>query len=195
MCRPIDSTVNDPAAAPASAAPLTRRGVLGLGLRLAAAAAVGAVAGCRSNANPGGASADAGQSTTPTDMPRSTDPVAPISNTDPCATRLHELCGPLLLFFQSRQRLPDRIEELREIRGFENLEITCPVSNRPYVCRPIGIATGDGQPRIVIFDPAPSHSGFRWAVTIIEPTEDRPRAPITKVIALPESAFTLKPTR
>jgi hypothetical protein len=120
--------------------------------------------------------------------------VAPtIKNTDECATRLHDLCGPLLLYYKLNHQLPATLDQLRRTPGFDpGQELACPVSKRPYTYNPIGIMTQDRQPRINLYDPAPSHAGFRWAVSIIEPKEeDGPL--ITKVVALPESAFTFQP--
>jgi hypothetical protein len=77
------------------------------------------------------------------------------------------------------------------MRGFEKLELTCPVSKLPYVYNPIGIITLDNQPRMVCYDAAPSHSGMRWAITVVEPRDNSANL-IAKVVAVPESAFTLK---
>src|SRR5688572_19141716 len=114
-----------------------------------------------------------------------------ITNTDPCASRLHDLCAPLLLYYATRQELPEQLEDLRRIPGYESAQFTCPVSNQPYIYNPVGVQTVGQPARIVLYDPAPSHSGFRWAIAIIEPP--RPTDPlITKVIGLPESHFSLR---
>ncbi|MEP0842766.1 MAG: hypothetical protein HRF43_08645 [Phycisphaerae bacterium] len=120
--------------------------------------------------------------------PRSTEG-APITNTDPCATRLHDICGPLLLYYARRHQLPARLEELSGVPGFEEIkDFTCPVSGRPYVYDPAGTISSAPPSRVILYDPAPSHSGLRWAVSIIEPEGDGPL--VTKVIALQESYFT-----
>ena len=116
--------------------------------------------------------------------------VAPISNTDACATRLHDLCEPLLLYYATRHEIPARLEELRQMPGFTELDLRCPVSRLPYVYNPVGIQTGDDQPRLVIYDAAPSHSGMRWAIAIVEP-KDPANALVAKVVAVPEGRFTL----
>jgi hypothetical protein len=116
--------------------------------------------------------------------------VAPISNTDACATRLHDLCEPLLLYYVTRHELPARLEDLRQVPGFSELDLRCPVSRLPYVYNPVGIQTGDDQPRLVIYDAAPSHSGMRWAIAIVEP-KDPANALVAKVVAVPEGRFTL----
>lgn len=117
---------------------------------------------------------------------------APITNTDPCATRLHDLCGPLLLYYATHRQLPPQLEELRSVSGLESaVELVCPVSGRPYLYNPQGILLPEQQARVVIYDPLPSHSGMRWGISIIEPSGPGPL--ITKVIALPESVFRFQP--
>ncbi|MDB5321850.1 MAG: hypothetical protein JWN40_3481 [Phycisphaerales bacterium] len=121
--------------------------------------------------------------------PTAKDPVATITNTDPCAGQLHDISEPLLLYYLKNHRLPGRLEELRAIPGFESIDLTCPVSKRPYLYNPIGLTTAENRARIICYDPAPSHSGMRWAISIIEPEDDNGPL-VTKVIALPESHFT-----
>jgi hypothetical protein len=116
---------------------------------------------------------------------------APISNTDPCAMRLHDLCGPLLMYYRLHQALPQRLAELKEMPSFgADVELTCPVSKQPYVYNAFGLPSPDKSERVIIYDATPAHSGFRWAVSIIEP-KDANAPLITKVIALPESQFQL----
>src|SRR5262245_27281058 len=62
-----------------------------------------------------------------------------ISNTDPCATRLHDICGPLLFYYATNHQLPVKLEDLKQIGGFEEVEYICPVSGLPYVYVPAGL--------------------------------------------------------
>jgi hypothetical protein len=119
---------------------------------------------------------------------------APITNTDACANRLHDISGGLLLYYAVNHRLPANLDELRQLPGFVPTDFVCPVSKKPYVYNPIGVQTLGQPERIILYDPAPSHSGFRWAVTFIEPQRETD-PPITKVIGLPESHFNLRPPR
>jgi hypothetical protein len=143
----------------------------------------------------GGCGDKGGQATTPggpvlaRPPERSGAKQIPISNTDPCATRLHDLCGPLLMYYRMHQALPQRLAELKEMPAFgAEVELTCPVSKQPYVYNAFGLPSQDKSERVIIYDATPAHSGFRWAVSIIEP--QAANAPlITKVIALPESQF------
>lgn len=118
-------------------------------------------------------------------------PTAQIKNDDECAGRLHDICEPLLLYYVTRHQLPARLEDLRQVRGFADLELNCPVSKLPYVYNPVGIITLDNQPRMICYDAAPSHSGMRWAITVVEPRDNSGNL-FAKVVAVPESAFTLK---
>src|SRR5437773_10560864 len=53
-----------------------------------------------------------------------------ISNTDPCAMRLHDISGALLLYFSAHHDLPAKLDELKSpaLNAF-----VCPVSHQPYV--------------------------------------------------------------
>lgn len=117
----------------------------------------------------------------------------PITNTDACATRLHDICGPLLLYFAANHRLPERIEELADVQGFEGVrDFTCPVSRQPYIYKPEGIINPDTS-RVILYDPVPCHSGLRWGLSIAEPAINAPL--IAKVIAVPEARLMIQGTR
>ena len=113
-----------------------------------------------------------------------------LSNLDPCASRLHDICGPLLLYYATNHHLPDSLHELRQVAGFDEVEYRCPVSGLPYVYTSRGMPAPN-QPggRIIIYDAAASHQGLRWAVSIVEPVENPGGALITKVLAVPDSYF------
>jgi hypothetical protein len=119
-----------------------------------------------------------------------TTPVAPITNTDACATNLHDLCEPLLFYYLKTHKLPPRLEDLRGLPGYEGpKDLRCPVSHLPYVYNPAGLLGTESGARVIAYDAAPSHSGMRWAISIIEPEDNGPL--IARVVALPESHFQL----
>jgi hypothetical protein len=157
--------------------PVTRRQALRYGVLLGAAA----LAGCQS-----------AQTAKPSLRPVSTEKLslAPIKNDDACATRLQDsICEALMFYYLKHHQLPDRLEDLRQLPGFANIELTCPVSKLPYVYNPIGIMTPNNDPRLICYDAAPSHSGMRWAIVMIEPQGS---VPLTlKVVGVPENRFTL----
>jgi len=113
---------------------------------------------------------------------------ASLSNTDPCAMRMHDISGALLFYYATHHELPKSVGELRHLGGFEDVEYVCPVSGLPYVYVPAGLpAPNEPGAKIILYDAAPSHQGMRWAITILEPQGSGPL--VTKVIAVPESYF------
>ncbi len=126
--------------------------------------------------------------------PGNTGKSASNANTDPCATRLHDLCEPLLLYYALHNQLPPSIDALRQLPGADpSLVWSCPASNLPYVYDAEGIPAGANKGKAILFDAAPSHENMRWAITIIEPLDIGPL--VTKVIVMPESAFNPRPRR
>ena len=116
------------------------------------------------------------------------------SNIDPCATRLHDLCGPLLLYYSINHRLPPTLAELQKMAGFEQqVKLTCPISDKPYAYNPVGVGIQGQDARVIIYDSGKTHAGMRWAIGIIEPQGDE--ALVAKVVALPESHFSLNLAR
>lgn len=137
-----------------------------------------AVAGC---ANTGGKPA-----TKPADKTTPT-----VTANDPCANRLQDLSGGLLLFYLEKGRLPDSLEEMERLPGNDDLEDpVCPVSGKAYVYVADGIFLPEQHTRVIVYDATPAHPGFRWAITIGNPEPGKPL--ITKVIGLPESTFTFR---
>lgn len=133
------------------------------------------------------------QSAAPTRAPAAaTTKKLPNSNTDPCAMRLHDICGALFMYYAIHHDLPAKVEDLAEVPGFENVrDFTCPASGRAYIYNPIGVvSTGGASARLIIYDPSPVHAEMRWAISVIEP-KDPNAALIAKVVALPESNFSL----
>jgi len=102
---------------------------------------------------------------------------------DPCADRLHDICGRLLLYHSIHGRLPERIEDLQGTSGpGEKLVFQCPASGEPYLYDRDGIGV-PGQPGPVILqDKLPSHSGIRWAIAVVMSDPAQPLN--TRVVAL-----------
>ncbi len=117
-----------------------------------------------------------------------------LSNTDPCAMRLHDICGALLLYYFQNAELPERLDDLTALPGIDGpLEFTCPGSKLPYIYEPGGIAIPERKSFVILYDPAPSHSGMRWAILIEQPVPGEPL--VTKVIPLAERFFVMRPAR
>jgi hypothetical protein len=131
------------------------------------------------------------KTSTPPDPSHDKAPTAPISNTDACATRMQDMCGGLLLYYQLKNRLPESLDEIKNFPGEEGVpSFNCPVSKQPYVYMPNGIFLPEKNARVIVYDAAPSHSNMRWAISIDEPQPGQPL--VTKVIALPETFFLLR---
>ncbi len=117
-----------------------------------------------------------------------------LSNTDPCAMRMHDICGALLLYYFQHAELPERLQDLTALPGLDApLEFTCPESKQPYIYESRGIAIPERKSFVIVYDPAPSHSGMRWAILIEQPVPGEPL--VTKVIPLAERFFIMKPAR
>ncbi|MFT3787649.1 MAG: hypothetical protein QM770_16025 [Tepidisphaeraceae bacterium] len=116
---------------------------------------------------------------------------SPLSNTDPCAMRLHDVCGALLLYYFTHNELPEKLSDLNAIPGEAPVELTCPVTKTPYIYTPNGIQIPERKSFIIIYDPSPAHAGMRWAVSIEQPVPGQPL--VTKVVPLAERFFLLRP--
>ena len=110
-----------------------------------------------------------------------------LSPLDPCPERLHDIAGALLNFLVQYNRLPPTLEDLPPVRGGAPLVLSCPLSNQKYIYNPDGIKIGFNR-WAVVYDPAPSHSNYRWAIVFSEPGQ-RGGTPIPSILAIPESEF------
>ena len=157
----------------------------------AVAIALSSIAGCTSETTPVTyASTERPTVVTP---PSSPVPESPASNTDPCALRLHDLTGALLLYYFTYQRLPPSLDEANAAPGADApVPLTCPASGLPYVYTVDGIQLPERHERVIVYDPMPAHyGGMRWAISLQDARDGAPM--IAKVIALPESFFLFRP--
>jgi len=84
---------------------------------------------------------------------------------DPCAGRLHNLCGPLLEYYALHHQLPARLEDLQSVADEgTKLDFTCPVSGLEYVYVPDGLEAVGHTKRIIAYDAQPVHNGKRWCL-------------------------------
>ena len=152
---------------------------------LFAVVACGAI-GCASNDN--------SRARTPSDA-RARNNTGGLSNTDPCAMRLHDISGAILFYYAIHHQLPPTLDDLRALSDYDQPEYICPESKLPYIYNPTGLPTAN-QPgaKIVMYDASPAHAGMRWAISITESG-----VPTTKVIAVREEYFAAgsdsRPTR
>ena len=108
--------------------------------------------------------------------------------------RLHDISGALLLYYVENGDLPADLSALEKSpSSIPALSAVCPVSGLRYIYEPAGIFIPERNRRIILFDPAPSHAGTRWTVTVDEPQPGMPL--VTRVVSLPESVFLMHPVR
>ncbi len=104
---------------------------------------------------------------------------------DPCADRLHDISGHLLLYYSLERQLPQTLDELRaEADPGVVPPFTCPVSGKLYLYHPKGLQVPGRPGRLVLCDAAPTHSGMRWGIVITEWKTGGPLA--ARVILLSE---------
>jgi len=83
---------------------------------------------------------------------------------DPCAERLHEISGALLLYCSVNGKLPDTLADLKGADSAPLPPLVCPVSGKPYIYNRDGISVQGRLGRLVVYDSTPSHSGKRWGI-------------------------------
>src|SRR6266436_7079740 len=138
---------------------------------------VSLVAGCKSTTT----------STSSTQPQQVTKPMAALSPLDPCPERLQDLAGALLSFMAQYNRLPPTLEDLPPMKPGTPPALTCPLSNQKYIYNPDGIKFS-GNRWAVVYDPAPSHSNYRWAI-VFAAAKQQGHAPVPTVIAISEAEF------
>ena len=153
----------------------------------AAALLVAALTGCHAPANP------AATQQSPIKLIKAGEGTPVVSNTDPSASKLHDISGALLAYFALHKRLPDSFEQMQEVADMTDgpIDAACPGSDVPYVYTPDGIKLQDREQRVVVYEPAPLHHNFRLAIVLDEPKDNAPLR--TYINAMPESFFLLHP--
>ncbi len=112
---------------------------------------------------------------------------------DPCAERLHDIAGTLLLYCAATGDLPPDTAAIKHTGGEACPPLECPISKEPYVYNPAGL-TIPGQPGLlVLYDATPSHNGKRWGLIVGQAVRNKPLE--VRVILLPEKAVVTSPTK
>jgi hypothetical protein len=101
-----------------------------------------------------------------------------LASLEPCAARLQDLAGVMLLYYAVHKQLPVALDELRAVAEFDQeLNFTCPASGRPYVYNPAGLRYPGKDERLVLYDADPTHAGgTRWGIVAAPPKGKRPAA-------------------
>lgn len=86
------------------------------------------------------------------------------SITDPCAARLHDLEGALLLYYAIHKTLPEKLADLAPLADLDApLSFDCPVSGLPYGYNREGLHSPGRAKSIIVYDPTPT-KGRRWCI-------------------------------
>ena len=105
---------------------------------------------------------------------------------DPCAIRLHDISGEMLLFYAINRRLPEKLDELKAMADVDaRVEFTCPVSGQPYQYAPQGLRSPGMTRLLVAYDATPAHDGKRWCILMAEPKPGQPLATWVEQLAEP----------
>jgi hypothetical protein len=114
-------------------------------------------------------------------------PNRPADPLDPCAERLHALCGPLLFYYVQNRQLPPTLQDL-EGAPEPIPPLLCPDSHKPYVYllkNPIPIDNPRGH--ILVHDAVAAHGGVRWVI-VVSPGAN-PTELIAKAVGIREDRF------
>ena len=111
-----------------------------------------------------------------------------ITQSDPCATRMHDISGVLLMYYAVNRQLPEKLAELQPIADVP-LEFTCPLSHLQYVYIPQGLRAEGKSKAIILHDAAASHGGTRWCTLM--PNSLTQTTQSLEVVQMPESVFRL----
>jgi hypothetical protein len=80
---------------------------------------------------------------------------------------MQDICGALLEYYVVNHHLPTVLQELQ---GFgdtgSELNFTCPISGKPYVYVPDGLAIPNVDRRLVLYDATPAHNGKSWGIVV-----------------------------
>jgi len=111
----------------------------------------------------------------------------PSVQVDPCADRLHELCGRLLQYHSRHGQLPESLDELPASLSHGDTPAVCPRSGLPYTYRRRGVVVPDQSGVVIVYDSTPCHSGMRWGV-LVDDLGSR-TASTARVVLLPDRAL------
>ncbi len=107
--------------------------------------------------------------------------------TDPCAARLQDICGAMLMAYAMNKSLPGTLDELQPYANGVTLNFNCPVSGQRYVYVPGGLRANKVRDVLMVYDDEPVHHGDRWGI-VMSPAQ--PNTAVTMyVIPLNDKLF------
>jgi hypothetical protein len=105
--------------------------------------------------------------------------------TDPCADRLHDLCGRLLLYYSLRGEMPESLDDLASVDTAPMPPLVCPASGWAYAYNKDGLVLRGVPGRILVYDAVPAHGGMRWCIVADAAEPDQPLA--ARILQVPGS--------
>ena len=99
---------------------------------------------------------------------------APDDQTDPCAERLHDLSGRLLLYYAEHEALPRSVRELDKGIPGPAVPVICPACGKAYVYDRDGLLVRGRLGKLILYDAVDCHSGMRWGIMVDPPRTGQP---------------------
>jgi hypothetical protein len=110
---------------------------------------------------------------------------------DPCASRLHDIAGSLLLYYAAHESLPADLSAVKQAGGEACPPLDCPVSGKPYLYSPMGLEIPGLPGRVVLYDAAACHEGNKWGLVVNQMGPGKPLQ--AQVLLLPAGAIPASP--
>ncbi len=104
---------------------------------------------------------------------------------NPTRARLQDLSGSILLFHGAYGRLPRSLSELRLSTGLRAEQITDPVTNRPFIYMPAGLASSSGGRTIVLLAAPAPVDDMCFAIAVSRPGGGL----LANVVTFPAAAY------
>ena len=115
-------------------------------------------------------------------------PPKPGNLSDPCAARVHDLSGLLLLYYAVNKSLPENLSDMASLADIDvEFHDECPASGQPYAYVPQAVPPAGSTQFLILYDSVPAHNGLRWGVFITPPKDGQP--PATRAILMSEEVF------
>jgi hypothetical protein len=110
---------------------------------------------------------------------------------DPCASRLHDIAGSLLLYYAAHESLPPDLSGVKQAGGAACPPLECPISGKPYLYSPMGLEISGLPGRVVLYDAAACHEGNKWGLVVNQMGPGKPLQ--AQVLLLPAGAIPASP--
>jgi len=110
---------------------------------------------------------------------------------DPCASRLHDIAGTLLLYYAAHGDLPPDLSAVKKAGGEACPPLECPVSGKPYLYSPMGLDIPGLPGLVVLYDATGCHEGGKWGLVASQMGPGKPLQ--TQVLLIPANVLPTPP--